>query len=198
MNMKKAILLLAPLLIVVGLSANSKKIDPKEETTIVKSVSGNIILEGTTIGKYAKPGAPIDMSYKTTKVDTKETADVNITLSTTATNGHLMVELSYDDKLTMENDVDQNQSFDVTKEAQTFFINTKVSSSENGLYYIRLLTKIDKGYGLKLRSFAVPVYIGDDPKPKLKGNIKLLKASGGENISVSRAVETIKELPKEH
>jgi len=194
--MKKAILLLAPLLMMVGLSANSKKIDPKEETTIVKTISGNIILEGTTVGKYAKPGAPIDMSYKTTKVDTNETADVNITLSTTASNGTMMVAMTFDDKLTIENEVDQNQSFDVSQEAKTFFINLKVSSSENGLYYIRLLTKIDKGYGLKLRSFAVPVYIGDDPKPKVKGNIQIQKASSGENISVSKAVETIKVLPK--
>jgi len=197
MKMKKAILLLTPLLLMVGLNANSKKIDPKE-TTIVKTISENTVLEGTTIGKYSKPGAPIDMSYKTTKVDSNETADVNITLTTTVTSGTLMAEITFDDKLTIENDVDQNQSFDVSPDAKTFFINLKVSSLEDGLYYIRLLTKVDKGYGLKLRSFAVPVYIGDNPKPTVKGNIKLLKASSGENISVSKAVETIEVIKKEN
>ena len=193
--MKKAILLLAPLLMLVGLNANTQKIDPKE-TAIVKTITEKTVLEGTTIGKYSKPGAPIDMSYKTTKVDTNETADINITLTTTVTTGTLIVNLTFDDKLTIINNVEQNQSFEVSPDAKTFFINLKVSSTENGLYYIRLLTKVDKGYGLKLRSFAVPVYIGDNPKPKTKGNVTILKASSGENISVSKAVETIKVIPK--
>ena len=190
--MKKTILILVPLL-VVGLYANSKKIDP-EETTVVKTIGNKTIIEGTTVGKYSKPGAPIDMSYKTTKVDTNETADVNITLTTTVQSGTVLVSLNLDDNLTLVNDVDTNQSFEITPDNKSFNIDMKVRSEYDGLYYIRLLCKVEKGLHPKLRSFAVPVVVGDNPKPKTKAGISFLKAKSGENISVSKAVETIEVI----
>ena len=192
--MKKTVLILVPLLI-VGLYANSKKIDP-EETTTVKSIGEKTIIEGTTVGKYSKPGAPIDMSYKTTKVDTNETADVNITLTTTAQSGRVVVNITLDDKLTLVNNLDMNQSFEIAPNSKLFNIDMKVRAETDGLYYIRLLTKVEKGQHPKLRSFAIPVMVGENPKLKTRNGVNFLKAKSGENISVSKAVETIEVIEK--
>ena len=190
--MKKTILILVPLLI-VGLYASSKKINP-EETTEVKSISDKSIVEGTTLGKYSKPGAPIDMSYRTTRVDINESADVNITLTTTAQSGKVLVSMNIDNNLTLVNSVDTNQSFDIAPDSKSFNINMKVRSKHEGLYYIRLLTKVETGLHPKLRSFAVPVMIGENPRPKTRAGVTFLKAKSGENISVSKAVETIEVI----
>lgn len=180
--MRKTILVLVPLL-VVGLYANSKKINPDEQTTI----------GGTTVGKYSKPGAPIDMTYKTTKINTNETADVNITLTTTAQSGKVLVSMNIDNNLTLVDNIDTNQSFDITPDKKSFNIDMRVSSKNEGLYYIRLLTKVQTGLHPKLRSFAVPVMVGENPKPVTRG-VNFLKAKSGENISVSKAVETIEVI----
>ncbi len=189
--MKKTILILVPLL-AVGLYANSKKINP-EETTVVKSIGNKTIIEGTTVGKYAKPGAPIDMTYKTTKVDTNQTADVNITLTTTVQSGKVVVNMNIDDNLTLVDSIDENQSFDISPDNKSFNINMKVRSEHDGLYYIRMLTKVETGQHPKLRSFAVPVMVGENPKPITRG-VTFLKAKSRENISVSKAVETIEVI----
>ena len=190
--MKKTILILVPLLI-VGLYASSKKINP-EETTEVKSISNKSIVEGTTLGKYSKPGAPIDMSYKTTKVDANETADVHITLTTTAQSGKVFVSINLDNNLKLMNNIDTNQIFKIVPDSKLFNIDMKVRSEYDGLYYIRLLTKVQTGQHPKLRSFAVPIMVGENPRPKTRAGVTFLKAKNGENISVSKAVETIEVI----
>ena len=190
--MKKTILILVPLLI-VGLYASSKKINP-EETTEVKSISNKSIVEGTTLGKYSKPGAPIDMSYKTTKVDANETADVHITLTTTAQSGQVFVSINLDNNLKLMNNIDTNQVFKIVPDSKLFNIDMKVRSESDGLYYIRLLTKVQTGQHPKLRSFAVPIMVGENPRPKTRAGVTFLKAKNGENISVSKAVETIEVI----
>ena len=180
--MKKTKLLLAPLLIVMGLNAKPSQ-EAKAETSNIKT--------GTTIGHYQKPGAPIDMTYNSTKVNTGEVSDINITLTTTANSGNMNVKLTFDKAIKNESNTDENLTFKVTPNQKNFTINIKASSEIDGLHYIRLLTKIDKGTASKLRAFAVPVYIGEI-KPKSKSNI--MKANNGENISVSKAVETIEVI----
>ena len=185
--MKKLILIITPLLIVVGLHANSKKID-------IENQNGTIV-KGSTLHSYAKPGAPIDMEFNTTKVDINQTADVNISLLTTAQTGTLSVLLTLDDNLTTIESIDNNLTFKITPDSQKFLINFQVKSEENGLFYIKLLTRVDKGHGLKLRSFAVPVYVGEKPKKLIKIIPLSMKAlNNGENISISKAIETIKVI----
>jgi len=190
--MRKTILILMPLLI-VGLYANSKKVDP-EETTVIKTIGNKTTIEGTTVGKYSKPGAPIDMTYKTTKVGINETADVNITLTTTAQSGKVLVSMNIDNNLTLVNSVDTNQSFEIGTDKKSFNIDMQVRSKYEGLYYIRILSKVETGQHPKLRSFAVPIMIGENPKPKTRAGVNFLKAKSGENISVSKAVETIEVI----
>jgi len=179
--MKKTKLLITPLLLIMGLHAK-----PAEVT--IETPSN--IKTGTTIGHYAKPGAPIDMTYSSTTVKIDEASDINITLTSNVNYGTMKVELTFDDKLVQVSDIAKNLTFQITPKQKTYTISLKAKSLEEGLFYIRLLTKIDKGAGSQLRSFAVPVYIGDNPKPRTKST-QIRKVTGGENISISKAIETI-------
>jgi len=156
-------------------------------TMNAKELSSN-----STLHHYAKPGAPVDMSYTSQKVDVNETSDVNITLTTSIKQGTISTSISLDKNLIALNTVDTNSSFSVTPEQQIFLINLQVKAKQEGLYYIKLLTKVDKGYGLKLRSFAVPIYVGKNAGIKKHHNTTQMKLLGaGENISVSKAIETV-------
>ena len=169
MKLKKV--LLTPLLLLIGLNAE--------------------VMTGTTVGKYSKPGAPIDMTYLSDSVEKNQISDVNITLTTTVRSGTMNVLLTLDKKLTAVSSVEKEINFEINPEQKTYTINLKVSSKEDGLYYIRLLTKINKGVGSKLRAFAVPIKIGKG-KLKTRGTNLMMKGTNGENISVSKAIETIK------
>jgi len=175
LQMKLKALLLTPLLLLIGLNAE--------------------VMTGTTKGHYSKPGAPIDMAYVTNSVDKNETADINITLTTTVRRGTMHVLLTLDKNLTEVSPVEKEITFEITPEQKEYNLNLKLSSLEDGLYYVRLLTKIDKGVGSKLRAFAVPVTIGKG-RVRKKG-VVMMKAMNGENITVSKAIETIKVLKKE-
>ena len=194
--MKKITLILAPLLMLVGLQANSKKIDKETLTKMnIQHQEESNTISGDTFHAYSKPGAPIDMEFNSTKVDVNETADVNITLSTSVQTGTLSVVVNIDENMSIVNDFDNNRTFQITPNQKDFNLNLQVSCTKEGLFYVRLLTKIDRGYGLKLRSFAVPVYVGERPKSLTKSISPQMKAlSNGENISVSKAVETIKVI----
>jgi len=170
--MKLKTLILTPLLILIGVNAES--------------------LKGTTIGHYSKPGAPIDMTYISNPTDNNKSTkiyDVNITLTSTVRYGTMKVKLALDTKLTPLSAIEKELTFEISPEQKKYPINLKVSAKEDGLYYIRLLTKIDKGVGSKLRAFAVPVQVGE--KKKINRNSVMMKSHSGENISISKAVETI-------
>ena len=188
--MKKATLLLAPLLLVMMLHAQTQKIADEPE---VIEISIDNIKSGSTLRQYSKPGAPIDMHYDSEKVDVNESSDINITLETTVQNGGLSINITFDENLTLISDMEENLTFELQSPQTKYAINFQVKSEKAGLYYIRLLTKVDKGFGLKLRSFAVPVYIGKDLKPIVKSNA-IMKALSGENISVTKAIETIEVI----
>ena len=176
--MKTIILILSPLLLALGLNANE-------------------ISTNSTQRQYSKPGAPIDMRYTSEKVEVNETCDVNITLSTTITQGTVSAIITLDKNLISLTDFNKNLTYEIMPNQRDYVINLQVKSKQAGLYYIRLLTKVDKGYGVKLRSFAVPIYIGKEAGIKSKEIGSQMKAlSSGENISVSSAVETI-EVVKE-
>jgi hypothetical protein len=174
--MKKIIFILSSLLLALSLYANE-------------------ISSYSTLHHYAKPGAPVDMSYTSQKVDVNETSDVNITLSTTIKQGTISTSITLDEGLISLKPLDSNLTFNVTPQQQTFLINTQVKAPKEGLYYIRLLTKVDKGYGAKLRSFAVPVYVGKNiGVKKHHADVQMKLLDSGENISVSKAIETIEVI----
>lgn len=172
MNLKKIILIATSLLFTLNLSA--------------KEISSS-----STLNHYAKPGAAIEMKQTSEKVDVNEFSDVNITLTTNIPSGSLLVEVSLDDKLIPLKGLDKNLSFKINQRNEDFLIHLKVKSNEVGLYYIRLLTKLNAGHGEKLRSFAIPIYVGSVKEiTKQKANVQMKAVGYQENISVSKAIET--------
>ncbi|HHB94698.1 MAG TPA: hypothetical protein ENK88_06105 [Campylobacterales bacterium] len=151
------------------------------------------VAKGTTIGSYHKPGAPVDINYSSTRVGLNEIADINISLITSLKSGEMEVKIDVDKNLEPIGEVYDNISFSISPNQKEYDINMRVKGSKDGLYYIRLLAKIDSASGAKMRALAVPVYIGDGQLKK-KSNSMVMKAMSGENISVSKAEETIEVI----
>jgi len=158
--------------------------------TGVAVAKDNTIAKGTTIGHYQKPGAPVDVTYSSTRVGINEIADINISLTTSLKSGEMEVKIDVDKNLEQIGEKYSSVSFSLSPNQKTYDINLKVKSSKDGLYYIRLLARIDSASGAKMRALAVPVYVGDGQLKK-KSKQRIMKAMSGENISVSKAEETI-------
>ncbi len=185
--MKKKDLILSCLL-VTSLTGQIANADENNKT-----VANNRTVKGTTIGYYQKPGAPIDIIYSSTKVGLNEISDVNISLVTTVKSGEMEVNIDVDKDLKVDGENYNKITFSLNPNEKNYNINLKVSGSKDGLYYVRLLTKMNSKNGAKMRVFAVPVYVGNG-KLKQKSNQLIMKALGGENISVSKAQETVEIL----
>jgi hypothetical protein len=151
------------------------------------------IVRGTTIGHYQKPGAPIDITYSTKRVVLDEISDVNITLTTPMKEGEMEVDIDIDKNLKVDGATYNKITFSLNPNQTDYKINLKVSSNKDGLYYIRLLTKINGAGSAKMRAFAVPVYVGNGKLQKQSKQL-LMKAFGGENLSISNAEETVEIL----
>lgn len=141
---------------------------------------------------YSKPGAPINISYPEIRMELNETADVNLTLTTSINQGTVYVNTVIDKNLKASKEFDTNATFTIQPNQQDFLMNFKVEANKEGLFYIRLLTKVQSQTSKKLRTFAVPIYVGSQEKAVAKSLNGTLKALGtSENISVSKAQETI-------
>jgi hypothetical protein len=156
-----------------------------------QTIKENIkILKGTTIGHYQKPGAPVNLTYASTRVQPYEVADINITLTTPLKSGDMEVDIDIDKNLEQVGTAYSIVSFPLSENQKEYNLNLKVKSKKDGLYYIRLLIKVDDGTGVKMRALAVPVYVGNG-RLQRKSQGRVIKALGGENISVSKAEETV-------
>ncbi len=150
-------------------------------------VSEPKLIKGSSIGKYAKPGAPVDITYTTQNVEAGQYSEIHIELTTSAKHGNMLVSIKSDKALTSLAKIDKNITFVLNEKQKIYPVTLHMSAEVDGVYYIRLLVKI-KGKGA--RTFAVPVYIGEGRVKKSK-NVSLDKSASGENISVSKAVESV-------
>ena len=167
-------LLVSSMLIATTLSGMTSKIqEPK-------------LIKGTSIGKYSKPGAPVNISYTTEHVGVGSSSEVKIILSTHLSSGTMNVKLHFDKKLEQLNTSKKKYSFAIKSDKKEFPLDFNVLADEDGLYYIKLLVSI-KGKGM--RAFSVPVYVGDGLVKTKKS--PLGKTEKGEKISVSEAQETV-------
>ena len=145
-----------------------------------------IIVEGTNVGEYQKPGAPVDIKYTSEHVEIGEVSRVVIVLMPRANSGTMKVKVKLDKALEEVSNVDKQLSFDLETDKKEFPLQLEVSANEDGLYYIRLhIVMKDKG----MRAFAVPVYFGEGKLKKVNTTVE--KTQKGEMISVSAAEETI-------
>lgn len=171
---KMKIILLASMILFTPLIALTVKV---EEPTLVK---------GTSVGKYLKPGAPVDIKYETQHVSPGDISDIHIVLISNSITGTMKVKMKVDKGLDEVSSVEKHLSFDLNEGKKEYPIDLQVSADEDGVYYIKLLISI-KGKGM--RAFAVPVYVGDGMLKTKKTVVE--KTEQGENISVSPAEETI-------
>ncbi len=172
--MKK--LIIASLLMGSSLMAMSTKVE--------KPVS---LLEGTTLGSYQKPGAPVDLTYKSSKVGADEIAMVDITLTTRAKEGSMRVAMRLDEGLRQTGGDALSNRFTLGS-AKEFPLHLQLLSTQEGRYYVKLLVEIE---GRGVRAFSVPVQVGE-------GSAKLKLAPttttpSGERIEVMSAVEVIEK-----
>ncbi|MCK4441666.1 MAG: hypothetical protein KAU90_06645 [Sulfurovaceae bacterium] len=162
-------------------------------TTGIAIAKESKIAKGTTIGSYHKPGAPVDITYNTTRVKVNKIADINISLTTSLKSGKMEIKVDVDKNLEQIGKKYNSISFNLFPNQKSYDINMKVKGKKDGLYYIRLLVRINTHSGAKMRALAVPVYIGDG-KLRNKSNQIVMKTMSGENISVSKAEETIEVI----
>jgi len=175
------IVLMSSLLMGTSATAFSAKI---EEPASVK---------GTSIGKYAKPGAPVDIRYESQHVNVGDSSVVSIILTSNVTKGSMKVTLKMDKSLNDLSHSKKHLSFDLSEGKKEYPLGLEVSADEEGLYYIRVLVSI-KGQGM--RAFAVPVYVGDaalKSKKTAAEHSTIEKTDKGKTISVSAAEESITE-----
>jgi spermidine/putrescine-binding protein len=145
------------------------------------------ITKGTSIGKYAKPGAPVEITYSSERVEAGETSHVHIALSSRITTGTMQVKLKMSKNLNDLTNISKNQSLAMKKDTKAYPIDLDVSAEQDGLYYVKLIVKLNG----RMRAFSVPVYIGEGQLKKKKTTIQ--KLPSGEKISVSHgALETIR------
>ena len=173
---KMKILLLASLLIGVSAIAMTSKV---EKPIGIKS--------GTSIGEYKKPGAPVDITYTTEHVEAGDVSEVKIVLTSTVESGTMDVLVNVDKNLNQLTNIANSVSFDMGVGQKEYPLDLSVSADQDGLYYVKLIVSIkDRG----VRTFAVPVYVGDEKSYK-KSSKSIKKTANGQNISVSPATETI-------
>ena len=185
--MKKITLLTT--LLVAGLSTNLLIASDATEISKSEKIDKKVKLI-TTKGKYRKPGAPIDMTHTEARVAVGEMADIDVTFSTSLHSGNIEIEVTLDEGLKSSEMLSSVTSFELSSDKKEYKMNFKVSAQKDGLYYIRLLGKAGEGESIRMRSFAIPVYVGDG-RLKKKGKQLIMKAMGGENLSISKAQETI-------
>lgn len=161
---------------------------------ITTTTADEKIVKGTTMGKYQKPGAPINITHISKRVALNEISDVNITLTTPLSSGEMEVELNIDKKLyTVDDNAPKKLTFSLSPDIKEYKINLQVFSDKDGLYYIRLSGKIVSDDGVRIRAMAVPVYVGDG-ELKVKRKSIIMKAVGGENLSISKAEESFEVI----
>lgn len=153
---------------------------------LTAKVEKPVLVKGTSVGSYAKPGAPVEISYTSEHVSVGDVTNVDINLTSSIKTGTMKVKVKVDKDLNEITTVDKHLSFDLTQGEKEYPLHLEVSADEDGLYYVRVMVTI-KGKGM--RSFAVPVYVGEGTLRKNKATIE--KTKSGENITVFSAEETI-------
>jgi hypothetical protein len=122
-------------------------------------------LSGSTKGAYAKPGAPVQLSHVTTKVEVGEASTVDLIFSTQAIDemnkrGMIAVKIKADAGLNLQG---LTRSFDIqlAPNKTNYPLSFTASSALSGLYYINIFVSMQVGANTMNRAFAVPVQVGN-------------------------------------
>jgi len=140
--------------------------------TTQMSMAEEKVAKGTTLGfKHCmKPGAPVDITYTTTKVKVDEVSEVNIILTTTLQSGEMEVTINLDEALTQIDEPLESIKFMISAVQKEYPIRMKVSAKKDGLYYVRLFPKII-GFNAPVVKNNLLLKVG------AKGNVKIKNQS---------------------
>ncbi|MEA2047756.1 MAG: hypothetical protein U9O64_04835 [Campylobacterota bacterium] len=172
--MKIIFMLLSSFLVGTSVQALSTKVEKPQ------------LVQGSSVGEYRKPGAPVEIKYSSEHVNIVEVSKVDISLMSSLTEGTMDVKIKVDKELTELTNIDKKLSFELTNSDRTYPLYLEVSAESEGLYYIRVLVSI-KGNGM--RAFAIPVYVGSGILRKNSANV--VKTKSGEELNLFLAEEII-------
>ncbi len=144
------------------------------------------VTQGSSVGEYAKPGAPVDIHFTSQNVESGESSEVKIDLITSVAKGRMDVSFKLDPAIRATETMKKKISFDLTTKKKTYPIILHLTAEADGVYYVRLMVRIE---GKGSRAFAVPLFIGEGRSKKVKP--AAVKSASGVNLSVSKAVEHI-------
>jgi len=136
--------------------------------------------------KCVKPGAPVQIRYKSEQLALDTVGKIDIVLTTQVAKGKMKVLIKTDKGLDLVLPQEHTVSFDLDKTStREYPLNAEVSASEDGLYSLKLLVFVEN----QGRAFVVPVKVGTGVSKAEKKPLK--KTSDGKAISVSPAQEGI-------
>ena len=150
------------------------------------SLNQHEVIKGGTVGKYLKPGAPVNFEYKTERVEVNETALVRFKIICSRSVGELNLQIRVDKKLEDESGIEREMLFEVTEGQREFPVEMELHGSDKGTYYVRLLVKYTHNGNSSLRSYAIPIYVGEEKRSIQKSTIGTVQ-----KLSISKARESI-------
>jgi len=150
------------------------------------SLNQHKVIKGGTVGKYLKPGAPVNFEYQTERVDVNETALVQFKIICSRTVGELTLQIRVDKHLEDESGIEREMTFEVTEEQREFPVEMELHGSDNGTYYVRLLVRYTHNESSSLRSYAIPIYVGEEKRIIQKSTIGRVQ-----KLNISKARESI-------
>jgi len=112
--------------------------------------------EGTTKGKYSKPGAPVDLSYKTTYSQPGEESEATLIFTTDHQNEVMHLQFHTNKGLTLLDPLPPQKI--LLDGSRSYPVTIRYIASKEGKAFIRVRVTMERS---GMRSFAVPLYIGE-------------------------------------
>lgn len=170
--------------------------DVNQKTGILSAgVPGNMRLSGSTQGQYMKPGAPVQLSYTSTKVQVGEISNIEAVLHLTKTDlDQVQVDVNTDPGIVLENSPDLSSFLTLESDKLDYPLTFSARSVELGLQYINLQVTTLRNGQKSNRAFSIPVQTGSDREIQaMKRSISPLEYDeSGQAVVSMEAEETIK------
>jgi hypothetical protein len=184
-----------PALVILAISMLACAKTEKEVTAATVKQHTNSTLSGSTKDSYAKPGAPVQLSHVTTKVDVGETSNIDLIFSTQAIDemnkgGIIAVKITADEGLNLHG---LTSSFDIQLEPNKtdYPLSFTADATLSKHYYINVFVSMQVGANTMNRAFAVPVQIGNETQV-LKSSGSVGRDENNQPVISMPAQETIK------
>lgn len=153
-------------------------------------------LTGTTKGQYQKPGAPVNLSYTSDKVNVGDVSNIQATLHLSALNlDAVQVVMNVDEGVTLLSSPGDNFSLPLQPNKLDYPLMFSASSYDTGLRYINLVVTTTRGAETQNRAFSIPVQAGtnDDVKRMMKAsNSPVQRDASGTLVVPMQAEEVIR------